>query len=183
MVIVDHRPVTSDHKMKKQAVRPRFPARYRPARVNTRVLGCPAQPALSSALTQKMPTPQTGPGPPLINQALMAPMTSEQSSLRRLRREGHRPIVFPQPAASSRCRGDTRGPSRLVYSVSRCAARIARLKIPGTRSSAFSAQLPSGTTVKSAVSKIHPKPDFARNAERHSTSPRRFVRKLSQTTA
>src|SRR5260370_33289204 len=41
-------------KTKRQAVRPSFPAHYRPARVNTRVLGCPAQPAfLRPLLTQK----------------------------------------------------------------------------------------------------------------------------------
>jgi hypothetical protein len=44
-------------KMKKQAARPRFLAHYRPARVNTRVLGCSAQPAsLHPLLTQKRPT-------------------------------------------------------------------------------------------------------------------------------
>ena len=60
--------------------------------------------------------------------------------------------------------------------VSLCAARIAQRKILRARSSAFSAQPPSRTDVKSAVSRIHPKLGSARNAERHSTLPRRFVR-------
>jgi hypothetical protein len=46
--------------MKKQAVRPRFPARYRPARVNTCVLGCPAQPAFSFAFHTEDADPANG---------------------------------------------------------------------------------------------------------------------------
>jgi hypothetical protein len=46
--------------MKEQTVRPRFPAPYRPARVNTRVLGCPAQPALSSASNTEDADPANG---------------------------------------------------------------------------------------------------------------------------
>ena len=47
-------------KTKKQAVRPRFPAHYRPARVNTRVLGCPAQPAFLGPLVTQKTRPRKG---------------------------------------------------------------------------------------------------------------------------
>ena len=59
-IIFDH---GADHKMKEQTVRPRFPALYRPARVDTRVLGCPAQPALSLASnTERCRPSKRGPG-------------------------------------------------------------------------------------------------------------------------